>query len=153
MRKGGCKMTLVCQGVVSQLQNQLQNGVMAATLGFWKLWGFRKAFGNCEMRLEAAKWHSCGNGVFHRGGHGAAKSFRSQWAFSQPSLDFAVGFLGLRKYFVAKGHFRKGLLWAAKSRRPWFFSCSWASFDSKRPSFLFLAIPPKLDHSKRLSYI
>ena len=97
-------MALMCQGVVLQLRNHLRNGAMAAKLGFLKLWGFRRAFHSCEMRLEATKWHSCVNGMFRscenfrRGGHKAAKSFCSQEAFSQPSLDFA-----------AKGHFRRGL--------------------------------------------
>ena len=91
--------------------------------------------------------------IFAEKGHGAAKSFRSQGAFSQPSPDFAASFLGLQNYFAAKGHFRRGLFWAAKSRRPWFFSCSLASFDSQRPSFNFFAIPLKLNHSKILSYI
>ena len=90
-------MALVCQGVVSQLRN----GAMAAKLGFLKLWGFRRAFRSYEMRLEAAKWRSCAKGVFcscenfHRRGHGATKSFRSQGAFLQPSPDFATGFLGI----------------------------------------------------------
>ena len=48
--------------------------------------------------------------IFVERGHGAAKSFRSQGAFSQPRPDFAAGFLGLRKYFAAKGHFRRGPL-------------------------------------------
>ena len=81
------------------------------------------------------------------------KSFRSGGAFSQPTLDFAVGTLWLRNHFVADGQFRRGLSWAAKSLRPLNFSCSWALFGSLRPSFPFFAIPPKLDYSKNLSYI
>ena len=91
--------------------------------------------------------------IFVERGHGATKSFRSQWAFSQPRPNFTACFLWLRNYFATKGHFRKGFLWAAKSRRPWIFPCFWTFFYSKQPSFNFFAIPPKLDHSKRLSYI
>ena len=113
----------------TRVPRRLRNGAMATKLGFLKLWGFRRAFCNCEMRLEAAKWHLCAMGVFRscknfrRGGHGAGKSFCSQGAFSQPNPDFAAGFLGLQNYFATKGHFRRGPFWAVKFHRPWIFPC------------------------------
>ena len=76
-------MALMCQGVVSQLRN----GAMAAKLGFLKLWGFRRAFHNCKMRLGAAKWHSCAKGWFrscenfHRGGAWGCKIISQPRAF------------------------------------------------------------------------
>ena len=79
MRRGGCEKALMCQRVVSQLRN----GALATKIRVLKLWGFRRAVRSCEMRLKAAKWHSCAKGVFHKEGHGAAKSFRNQGSFLQ----------------------------------------------------------------------
>ena len=73
-------MALMCQGVVSQLRNQLRNGAMATKLEFLRLWGFRRAFPSWEMRggvlrndtrvprgcFAAAK-------IFAEGGYGGAK--------------------------------------------------------------------------------
>ena len=88
---GGCEMALMCQRVVTQLRNPLRNGFLAAKIGVLKLWGFRSPF----RIIKGAKWHSCAKGWFRsyenfRRLHGAAKSFRSQGAFSQPRPDFAV---------------------------------------------------------------
>ena len=53
-------MALVCQGVVSQLQN----GAMAVKMGFSRLWGFRRAFRNCEMRERGCEMaRVCQGGV------------------------------------------------------------------------------------------
>ena len=92
-----CEMALVCQMVVSQLRNPLRNGSLAAKIGVLKLWGFRNPFRSCERIGGATKWHSCAKGWFHtcenfhKGGHGAAKSFPSQWAISQRLLgDYEI---------------------------------------------------------------
>ena len=72
-------MPLVCQGVVSQLQNQLRNGVVAAKLEFLRLWGFRRAFRSCEMKGRLRNGTRVPRGCFAtakffiEGGYGAAK--------------------------------------------------------------------------------
>ena len=97
---GGCKMALVCQGAISQLRS----GAMAAKLGFLKLWGFRRAFRSYEMRLEAAKWHSCAKGVFC-----SCENFRrgrGVWGCEIISQRMVV--------FATKAQFRRGSLLVAK---------------------------------------
>ena len=56
--------------------------------------------------------------IFAEEGVGLRNLFRSGGPFSQPNLDFAADTKGLRNYFAADGHFRRGLFWAAKFRRP-----------------------------------
>ena len=56
--------------------------------------------------------------IFTGGSYEAAKWFRSGGPFSQPNLDFAADTKGLRNYFAADGHFRRGPFWATKFRRP-----------------------------------
>ena len=125
---------------------------------FYALW-FRSRFAAAKWGYCAAKWHSCAKRGFRscenfcKGVCWAAKSFRSRGPFSQPTLDFAAGTEGLRNHFAANGHFRRGLIWAAKFRRPLKFLRIWAPFGSLRPSFIFFAISPTKDHSKRWSYI
>ena len=117
-------MALMCQRVVSQLRNPLRNGSLAMKIGVLKFWGFRSPFRSCEMKGGLRNGTRVPMGgfvatkIFAERGHGAEKSFCSQGAFSQPRPDFVVCFLGLQNYFAAKGHFRKGFLLAAKSRRP-----------------------------------
>ena len=82
---------------------------MAEKMKILRQWGFRRAFLSCEMKVGAAKWHSCAKGVFHN-----YENFRREgaWGYeiiSQPSPDFAVGLLGLRNYFAANDYFRRGL--------------------------------------------
>ena len=109
----GYEMALVCQRVHSQLRNTLRNRALAAKIGDFTLWGFRSHFAAAKWSYCAAKWHtsakrwfrSCEN--FRRGGVGLRNLFRSGGPISQPNLDFA-----------ADGHFRRGLFWAAKFRRP-----------------------------------
>nr|CAN60793.1 hypothetical protein VITISV_015830 [Vitis vinifera] len=71
----------------------------------------RNEVGGCEMALVCQGVVSQLRKFSQRGAWGCE-------IISQPKLDFAACFLGLRNYFAAKGHFRKGLLWATKSRRP-----------------------------------
>ena len=52
MRVEGYEMALVCQGVVSQLQNHLRNGGVAAKMGVFRCGEFCRAFCSCEMRVE-----------------------------------------------------------------------------------------------------
>ena len=117
-------MALVCQRGVSQLRNTLRNGAMAAKIGDFMLWRFRSHFAAAKWSYCAAKWHSCAKRGFRscenfrRGVCWAAKLFRNGGLFSQPTLDFTAGTLGLRNHFVADGHFHKGLFWAAKFRKP-----------------------------------
>ncbi|WJZ82905.1 hypothetical protein VitviT2T_002628 [Vitis vinifera] len=90
MRRGGCKMALVCQEVVSQLRNHLRKWGYGCENGILKALGISQNIS--QLRNEggggggAAKWHSCAKGVFRRGGHGVAKSFRSQGGFSSQGL-------------------------------------------------------------------
>ena len=79
-----------------------------------------EGLGDFVEAFAAAKWgHGLRNGtrvprgclaatkIFAGGSYGAAKWFRSRGSIFQPTLDFA-----------ADGHFRRGLFWAAKFRRP-----------------------------------
>ena len=72
---------------------------------------FHSSFRSFEMGEGegggAAKWHSCAKGVFRSGG-----------PISQPTPDFVAGTLWLQNDFAVDGHFRRGLFWAAKFRRP-----------------------------------
>ena len=94
----------------------------------------RNEGGGCEMALVCQgvvlqlRNFSQRRGMGLRNHFATKGRFRSQWAFSQPRPDFATCFLGLQNYFIAKSHFRKGFLWAAKSRRPWIFPCFWTFF-------------------------
>ena len=113
MKGGGCEMALVCQGVVSQLQNQLRNGAMDGKLEFLRLWGFRRAFRSCEMK-GAVKWHSCAKGVFrsceifHRGWLWGCKMI-SQWrALFATKPWFRSGLLGVVKLFCNQWPFSQG---------------------------------------------
>ena len=104
--------------------------------------------GGCEMALMCQGVVSQLLKFSQRGGMGLRNHFAAKGRFRSQGLISQRASWGCEK-----GHFRKGFLWAAKSRRPWIFPCFWTFFYSKRPSFNFFAIPPKLDHSKRLSYI
>ena len=56
--------------------------------------------------------------IFAEEGVGLRNLFRSGGPFSQPNLDFAETPKGCETIFAADGHFRRGLFWAAKFRRP-----------------------------------
>ena len=69
----GFQMALVCQKVVSQPQNTLRNGALAAKLGVFTLYDFAAI---SQLRNEghcAAKWHSCA-----KLGFAAAKIFTEE---------------------------------------------------------------------------
>nr|CAN62900.1 hypothetical protein VITISV_036725 [Vitis vinifera] len=90
----GCEMALVCQRVVSQLRNTLQNGSSAAK---WRS-SRRGGFAAAKRVYELAKWHSCAKGPlrscenFHKGRLEAAKPFRSEGG------NFRSGSLLLRNF-------------------------------------------------------
>ena len=77
-------MALVCQKVVSQLRNTLQNGALPAKLGFFTFWDFAVV---SQLRNEvhcAAKWHSCAKIGF------AAAKHPSKWSFPCEMEDFML---------------------------------------------------------------
>ena len=82
----GFEMALMCQRVVSQLQNTLQNGALASKWRIFKAWRASSHFVAAKQVSLAAKWHSCAMGSLHscenfrRGGWAAAKPFRSKEA-------------------------------------------------------------------------
>ena len=170
-------MALVCQKVVSQLQNTLRNGALAAKLGVFSLWDFAVV---SQLRNEghcAAKWHSC-----------AKKWFRSyeipcgmdlwlrNWEFSrfgasQPFRNCEMGAPMLRSgtrvlNLVSQlRKFSQRRAWgcelvsqqsadfaeAAKSRRPLFLLCFcfvFAPILLWKTSFNFFSIPLDFDHPK-----
>ena len=85
---------------------------------------FASHFAAAKWGWGAAKWHLCAKGVFTaakifaEGSYRATRSFRSGGPFSQPTLDFAMGTLWLRKYFAEEGHFCRVLFWAGKFCKP-----------------------------------
>ena len=126
-------MALVCQWVVSQLQNHLPIGGVAVKMWFFKHWGFRRAFRNSERMLAATKWHLCAKGVFRRGGYEVAKPFRS-------------GYLGVAKLFRSQRPFSQGPFLGCEILQTIAFPCFWAPLDSQLPSFTSFDIPPDFDH-------
>ena len=74
----------LCFAAISQLQNTLRNGALAAKLGFFTFWSFAAVSQLRNGGSCAAKWHSC------------AKS------------GFAERGLRLRTGFAAKCRFRRG---------------------------------------------
>ena len=62
-------MALVCQGVVSQLRNHLQNGGAAMKIGVFRRRGFRRAFRSCEIMGKGVCEMAlmCQRGVSQRG--------------------------------------------------------------------------------------
>ena len=78
-------MALVCQGVVSQLQNHLRNEGVAAKMGVFRHEGFRRAFYSCEIEGGLRNGTRVPRGCFT-----AAKIF-------------AEGAMGLRNHFAAMG--------------------------------------------------
>ena len=80
----GYEMALVCQRVVSQLQNTLSNGSSTVKMMDLKAWKARSHFVVVKRVYGLAKWHSCANGPlrscenFCRGRLEAAKPFRSE---------------------------------------------------------------------------
>ena len=93
MRVEGCKMALVCQGVVLQLRNHLRNGGSTAKCGVFRRGGFLKHF-------AATKW---GRG----GGRGLRNGTRV------PKGPFAEEGMRLRNHFATVGRFRNRGLGAA----------------------------------------
>ena len=68
-----CEMALVCQKLVSQLQNTLRNGALTAKMGIFTLCSFAA---NSQLRNGgscSAKWHSCA-----KLGFAAAKIFAEE---------------------------------------------------------------------------
>ena len=89
----GFQMALLCQKVVLQLRNTLQNGALAAKLGFFTFWDFAPV---SQMRNEvhcAAKWHSCAKMCF------AAAKYPAEWSFGCEIGNFHA--LELRSHFAA----------------------------------------------------
>ena len=84
--------------------NQLRNGAWAAKMGFLRLWGFHKAFRNCEMGVWVADWHSCAKGVFR-----SCENFRRGWLWGYKIIS------QWRAIFAAIPWFRSGHFVAAKS--------------------------------------
>nr|CAN62947.1 hypothetical protein VITISV_017684 [Vitis vinifera] len=110
----GFQMALVCQKVVSQLRNTLQNGALAAKLGFFTFWYFAAV---SQLRNEvhcAAKWHSCAKMCF------AAVKYPAEWSFGCEIGNFHA--LELRSRFAAA---KWGLLCCevALVCQNWFRSC------------------------------
>ena len=135
MRGWGYEMALVCQGVVSQLRNQLRNGA-------W-----------------AAKWHSCANGWFRN-----YENFRRGWLWGceiilQLRAIFAAipwfhsGHLVATKSFRNKWPFTQGPILACEISQTSEFFLLLSSFLLRETSFISFAISLKLDQSKSLSYI
>ena len=95
--KTPCKMGLwlrnwefLCFVAISQLQNTLRNGALAAKLGIFMLWSFAAISQLRNKGYCAAKWHSCAKSCF-----AAAKIFTKRG-------------LWLRTGFAAKCRFRRG---------------------------------------------
>ena len=149
MRGWGCEMALMCQRWVLQLRN----GAWAAKWRFGSLGWFHRGFHSYKIGAWAMKWHSCAKGMFLR-----------EWLWGCEMVS------QMRAHFATNPWFHSKSLLAAKLfRRGWPFlqgatlgceisqateiSCFWAPFGFLRPSFTSFAIPPKLDHSKSLSYI
>ena len=83
----GFEMALVCQRVVSQLQNSLRNGALVAKIGsFYASQPFRSYKKPCEIRLWLLNWDFlCFAAVSQLGDHFVAKwHFRIGGEFSQP---------------------------------------------------------------------
>ena len=108
---------------------------MRLSLRKLKIWRFGD-FAAAKWSYCAAKWHMSAKRWFRRGGCWAAK-FISQ----------------RRAIFAAKPWFRRGHVRAAKFRRPLKFHSFELLFGPLRPSFIFFAIIPTKDHSKRGSYL
>ena len=73
-------MALMCQKVVLQLRNTLQNGALIAKLRFFTFWDFAVI---SQLRNEvhcAAKWHSCAKIGF------AASKYPAKWSFGISQL-------------------------------------------------------------------
>ena len=106
---------------------QLRNGTREPKVGFATAkWGLGreneilKAWGISQLRNGTRVPRGCfaAAKIFVWGNYGAAKWFRSKGPISQRTPDFATSTLWLRNYFAEDDHFRKGLFWAAKFRRP-----------------------------------
>ena len=100
------------------LEFSQQRGVFAAGGQFRSGGAFSQPISQLRNDTRVPRGGFAAVKIFAEDDYGAAKSFRSEGPFSQPSLDFATGFLGLRNHFAANGHFRRGLFWVAKFRRP-----------------------------------
>ena len=129
-RGGATKWHLCAKGVFRRSFRSYEMGLRLQNWDFEGLGYFAEVF-------ITAKWeHGLRNGThvprggfaaakfFAGGGYGAVKLFHNGRPISQPTLDFAAGTLWLWNYFAVDGHFRRGLFWAAKFRRPLNFSCS-----------------------------
>ena len=94
----GFEIALMCQRVVSQLRNTLQNGLSAAKWRIFKAWRFCSHFVAAKRVYGLAKWHSCAKGPFRscenfRRGHlEATKPFCSEEG------DFRCGSLLLQNF-------------------------------------------------------
>ena len=89
----GFQMALVCQKVILQLRNTLQNGALVAKLGFFTFWDFAAI---SQLQNEghcAAKWHSCAKNGF------AAAKHPTEWSFGYEIGNFHA--LELRSRFAA----------------------------------------------------
>ena len=161
-----CEMAIVCQRGVSQLWNTLQNGALAAKSGsFYALEISQLRNGGTVLRngTRVPRGGFATAKIFTEGGMGLRNHFAAKWHFRSDFLGlrnnfaakwrFRKGLFWLQNNFTAKGHFRRGLLWLWNLAGHEFFLAFELLFSSKRPSFIFFAIPPTLDHSKRLSYI
>ena len=103
----GCEMALVCQRVVSQLQNTLQNGASAAK---------RRISRHGKLATILQLRNGC---TWLRNGT------RVPWGLFATAKIFAEEDGRLRNHFIARGDFRSGSLLAAKFRRP----CSLLAFE------------------------
>ena len=96
-----CEMALVCQRGVSQLQNTLRNGALAAKMGFLTLWGFRSHFAAAKRGHYAAKWHSCAKRWFRN----CENHFAAEWQFCNEGLISQRTFWGCKIISQQRGDF------------------------------------------------
>ena len=131
MRAWGCKMALVCQRWVSQLRNEA-----------W-----------------AAKSHSCAKGRFRscenfrRGGLWGCEIVSQRRAYFAANPWFRSESLLDAKLFRRGGPFSQGGSFGLRNLAGLYNYLLLILFGSLRPSFTSFVIPPKLDHSKSLSYL